>query len=78
MSILKSFCLCPKHTSLFVLIGYTKTVDEGLQLGDYPQLQWRSAQENVPNGWWDDQDRRNKETPVSCLSPTYVVELQRK
>ena len=46
--------------------GYVNPVDEGLQLGDYPQLPWKSAQENAPKGWWDDQDRRDKETLVSC------------
>lgn len=40
-------------------------IDEGLRLGDYPVLPWRSAQEERPTGWWDDQDRRDKETPVS-------------
>ena len=39
-------------------------IDPGLRLGDYPVLPWRSAQENAPYGWWDNQDRRNKETPV--------------
>ncbi len=47
--------------------GYVNPVDKGLQLGDYPQLPWKSAQENAPKGWWDDQDRRDKETLVSCL-----------
>ena len=39
-------------------------IDEGLRLGDYPVLPWQSAQELRPKGWWDDQDRRDKETPV--------------
>ena len=39
-------------------------IDPGLRLGDYPVLPWRSAQEERPQGWWDDQDRRDKETPV--------------
>jgi hypothetical protein len=39
-------------------------VDPGLRLGDYPVLPWRSAQEEHPSGWWDDQDRRDKETPI--------------
>ena len=42
-------------------------IDEGLKLGDYPVLPWRSAQLNAPRGWWDNQDRRNKEDPVSHL-----------
>ena len=42
-------------------------IDEGLRLGDYPVLPWRSAQELKPRGWWDDQDRRDKETPVSSI-----------
>ena len=41
------------------------SIDPGLRLGDYPVLPWRSAQGLRPNGWWDDQDRRDKETPVS-------------
>ena len=41
-----------------------KETDPGLRL-DYPELPWRSAQELPPTGWWDDQDRRNKETIVS-------------
>ena len=41
-------------------------IDEGLRLGDYPVLPWRSAQEERPKGWWDEQDRRDKETPV-CM-----------
>ena len=41
-------------------------IDPGLRLGDYPVLPWRSAQLEKPTGWWDNQDRRNKETPVSC------------
>ena len=52
-------------------------VDEGLRLGDYPVLPWRSAQLNKQTGWWDNQDRRDKETIVregssSCpsLSPS--------
>lgn len=45
--------------------GKVDKVDEGLSLGDYPVLPWRSAQELPPQGWWDDQDRRNKEDPVS-------------
>lgn len=39
-------------------------IDEGLRLGDYPVLPWRSAQHERPRGWWDEQDRRDKETPV--------------
>ena len=36
-------------------------------------LPWRSAQENRPRGWWDDQDRRDKETPVSAQSTLLVL-----
>lgn len=43
-------------------------VDEGMRLGDYPVLPWHSAQELPPRGWWDDQDRRNKEDPVNYFS----------
>ena len=42
-------------------------IDPGLRLGDYPVLPWRSAQLEKPTGWWDNQDRRNKETPVGDL-----------
>ena len=42
--------------------GYEK--DKGFSLGDYPALPWRSAQELPAQGWWDDQDRRNKGDPV--------------
>lgn len=45
--------------------GRSDKVDEGMSLGDYPVLPWRSAQELSPRGWWDDQDRRNKEDPVN-------------
>ena len=49
-------------------------VDQGLRLGDYPVLPWRSAQLNKQTGWWDNQDRRDKETPVSAVrSGEYVV-----
>lgn len=41
-----------------------ESVDSGLRLGDYPVLPWKSAQTERPRGWWDDQDRRDKETPV--------------
>ncbi len=52
-----------------VLKGYKSgkedKVDEGMLLGDYPTtLPWKSAQELPATGWWDDQDRRNKEDPV--------------
>ncbi len=30
-------------------------------------LPWRSAQLEKPSGWWDNQDRRDKETPVRDL-----------
>jgi NADH dehydrogenase (ubiquinone) 1 beta subcomplex subunit 8 len=39
-------------------------IDPGLRLGDYPVLPWRSAQLNKQTGWWDNQDRRDKETPL--------------
>ena len=51
---------------LCVCLGYAKPTDEGLKLGDYPELPWRSAQQNAPSGWWDNQDRRDKETPCVC------------
>lgn len=44
--------------------GTSKGIDEGLKLGDYPVLPWKSAQLNAPRGWWDNQDRRNKEDPI--------------
>ena len=57
-------------TVLFRLVQYSSKgdLDEGLRLGDYPVLPWRSAQEERPRGWWDDQDRRDKETPVNHIS----------
>lgn len=57
-------------------------VDEGLRLGDYPVLPWRSAQLNKQTGWWDNQDRRDKETIVRegsssppSLSPLFSPSL---
>ena len=41
-----------------------KEIDEGLRLGDYTVLPRRSAQQERPFGWWDNQDRRDKETPL--------------
>ena len=56
-----------------------KPIDEGMLLGDYPQLPWKSAQELPPRGWWDDQDRRNKEDPVilvtKCEEKWYSLSL---
>lgn len=37
--------------------------DDGLQL-NYPKIPYKSAQLNEPLGWWDNQERRNKETPL--------------
>ena len=59
--------LTHSHTSTHLLASpYSteKEIDEGLRLGDYPVLPWRSAQQERPFGWWDNQDRRDKETPV--------------
>lgn len=57
--------------NLLVTLGWkshrVKKIDEGLKLGDYPELPWRSAQELPPRGWWDEQDRRNLGDPVSVL-----------
>ena len=44
------------------IANYSSKPDTGI--GDYPQLPWQSAQKLKPRGWWDDQDRRNKETPL--------------
>ena len=41
-------------------------LDPGLRLGDYPVLPWQSAHQRKRTGWWDNYDRRDKETPVSC------------
>lgn len=54
-----------KCVSCIASYSSKQEIDEGLRLGDYPVLPWRSAQEERPTGWWDDQDRRDKETPVS-------------
>lgn len=40
------------------------SIDPGLRLGDYPVLPRCSAQRESPLGWWDNYDRRDKETPV--------------
>ena len=47
--------------------GAGDKIDPGLRLGDYPVLPWRSAQLNKQTGWWDNQDRRDKETPVRMI-----------
>ena len=47
--------------------GAGDKIDSGLRLGDYPVLPWRSAQLNKQTGWWDNQDRRDKETPVRMI-----------
>lgn len=39
-------------------------LDPGWHLGDYPILPRISATELPPTGWWDNQDRRNKDTPI--------------
>ena len=41
-----------------------EATDPGMRLGDYPIYPWISAQELPPTGWWDNQDRRNKDTPL--------------
>ena len=41
-------------------------------IGDYPVLPWTSAQVRSPYGWWDTQDRRNKEDPV-CINNNYAI-----
>lgn len=40
------------HTHTFLALPYSteKEIDEGLRLGDYPVLPWRSAQEEKPTG----------------------------
>ena len=35
------------------------------QLGDYPVVPWTNNQLLPPNGWWDNQARRNYGDPVS-------------
>lgn len=61
--------------------GRVQNIDEGLKLGDYPELPWRSAQELPARGWWDNQDRRNKEDPVclkyrrSAILGTCIIQL---
>ena len=59
--------LLEKFVSCIASYSTKQEIDEGLRLGDYPVLPWRSAQEERPTGWWDDQDRRDKETPVSHM-----------
>ena len=42
-----------------------KKKERDLDLGDYPDLPRISHQLLPPTGWTDNQERRNKETPVS-------------
>ena len=49
------------------------SVDPGLKLGDYPVLPWRSAQEERPRGWWDNQDRREKEQSVNYTDHVFIT-----
>lgn len=63
------------HYSIGYKSGKVDNLDEGLMLGDYPMLPWRSAQELPARGWWDDQDRRNKEDPVLCNSYCTVARM---
>ncbi|KAK3708612.1 hypothetical protein QZH41_011780, partial [Actinostola sp. cb2023] len=42
----------------------TGWVDDGLDLGDYPNLPYISSQRRQYFGWWDMQDRRNYAEPV--------------
>ena len=51
---------------LRVCLGYAKPTDEGLKLGDYPELPWRSAQQNAPSGWWDNQVAETKRHRCVC------------
>jgi len=46
--------------------GSSKVVEinDARGIGDYPDLPWISAQDRSPHGWWDIQDRRNREDPV--------------
>lgn len=39
------------------------------QLGDYPVVPWTNNQRLPPNGWWDNQARRNYGDPVSPYNP---------
>lgn len=39
--------------------------DDGMALGEYPNLPLVSAQRRQMTGWWDKQDRRNYGEPVS-------------
>jgi len=42
-------------------------------IGDYPDLPAISAQEKSPYGWWDPQDRRNKEETVGLIAVTPLI-----
>lgn len=47
--------------------GFTREwPDDGYALGDYPNLPNISYQRRQHKGWWDWQDRRNFNEPVSC------------
>ena len=41
-----------------------EATDPGMRLGDYPIYPWISVQELPATGWWDNQERRNKDTPL--------------
>lgn len=47
--------------------GFTREwPDDGYALGDYPNLPNISYQRRQHKGWWDWQERRNFNEPVSC------------
>lgn len=41
------------------------------QLGDYPVVPWTNNQLLPPNGWWDNQARRNFGDPVTSYNTLY-------
>lgn len=53
----------------------TKWDDDGLDLGDYPNLPYISSQRRVQSGWWDFQDRRNYAEPVNSNYLYFIVNI---
>ena len=55
----------PTPSEDFSSFGHPGYADDGYALGDYPNLPSISSQRREHFGWWDMQDRRNYNEPVS-------------
>ena len=66
-----TFDYCQYYLTYFAA-QYSSKKDERM-IGDYPDLPPISAQEKSPFGWWDPQDKRNREETV-CSSPHIQAE----